>query len=56
MYLIIQGHSKGRTYGLASKLDDLTSVPVVQDHNHIGNKPPDEPSRRKRDHYHGIRR
>jgi len=56
MYLIIQGHSKVKTYGLASKLDDLTAAPVVQDHNHIGNQPPDEPSRRKRDHYHGTRR
>ncbi|XP_016661597.1 atrophin-1 isoform X2 [Acyrthosiphon pisum] len=57
MYLIIQGHSKVKTYGLASKLDDLTAAPaVVQDHNHIGNQPPDEPSRRKRDHYRGTRR
>lgn len=56
MYLIIQGHSKVKTYGLASKLDDLTAAPAAQDHNHIGNQPPDEPSRRKRDHYHGTHR
>lgn len=56
MYLIIQGHSKVKTYGLASKSDDLTAAAVMQDHNHIGNQPPDEPSRRKRDHYQGSSR
>ncbi|CAH1712070.1 unnamed protein product [Aphis gossypii] len=57
MYLIIQGHSKVKTYGSASKTDDLNAAPVqVQDHNHIGNQPLDEPSRRKRDHYRGRRR
>lgn len=55
MYLIIQGHSKVKTYGSASKTDDLNAAPVVQDHNHIGNQPLDEPSRRKRDHYRGRR-
>lgn len=49
MYLIIQGHSKVKTYGLASKPDDLQSASqsAAQDHNHLGNDP-DEPSRRKR--------
>ncbi|XP_026810728.1 mucin-2 [Rhopalosiphum maidis] len=56
MYLIIQGHSKVKTYGPASKVDDLNAAPAIQDHNHIGSQPPDEPSRRKRDHYYGSRR
>lgn len=50
MYLIIQGHSKVKTYGLVSKPDDLSAAhqpAAVQEHNHIGNRP-DEPSRRKR--------
>lgn len=50
MYLIIQGHSKVKTYGLVSKPVDLSAAhqaSAVQEHNHIGNRP-DEPSRRKR--------
>lgn len=52
MFLIIQGHSKVKTYGLVSKPDDLSAAQsagtAIQEHNHIGNGP-DEPSRRKRD-------
>lgn len=54
MYLIIQGHSKVKMYGLLSKSEDLSvaaqSAASVQDHNHIGTRPAaDEQSRRKRD-------
>ncbi|VVC37696.1 Hypothetical protein CINCED_3A017773 [Cinara cedri] len=54
MYLIIQGHSKVKTYGLLSKSEDLSvaaqSAASVQEHNHIGTRPTDdEQSRRKRD-------
>lgn len=34
MYLIIQGHSKVKTYG-ASKLDRLSGIPI-QDSNEVG--------------------
>lgn len=34
MYLIIQGHSKVKTYG-ASKLDKISGIPV-QDNNDVG--------------------
>lgn len=51
-YLIIQGHSKVKTYGLVSKPDDLSAAArqpaAVHEHNHVGNRP-DEPNRRKRD-------
>lgn len=53
MFLIIQGHSKVKTYGLISKPDDLSAAQsaatAIQEHNHISNGPADEPSRRKRD-------
>lgn len=51
MYLIIQGHSKVKTYGLVNKPDDLSAAQsagaIMQEHNHIGNRP-DEQNRRKR--------
>ncbi|XP_050429714.1 uncharacterized protein LOC126838942 isoform X2 [Adelges cooleyi] len=47
MYLIIQGHSKVKTYGLATKPDDvLDRTAGVADHDH--NRLDDDPSRRKR--------
>ncbi|XP_025420125.1 mucin-2 isoform X2 [Sipha flava] len=50
MYLIIQGHSKVKTYGLVSKSADLSAAQpaATHEHNHIGSQPDDEPSRRKR--------
>lgn len=55
MYLIIQGHSKVKTYGpyAANKQDDLqssSSSVASHDHNHVGHDGPDrgEPSRRRK--------